>query len=140
MNKQKMWTCPECGRQFVTANTWHSCGYYDLEEHFSGKDPIVRQIFTTLVEAVEQAGPVTVYAQKTRIVFQVRTRFAAIFTRRRWLILQIWLKRQAEHLLLQRVERYTYRDFGHVIRIQQPEEIDDQLIELLHESYAMGSV
>ena len=118
-----MWTCPECGHQFVVANTWHSCGNYSLDAHFSGKEPTVRQIFDALVEQVEQFGPVTVYAQKTRIVFQVRTRFVAIFTRKRWLIVQIRLKRQAEHPLLQRVERYTYRDFGHLIRLQQPEEV-----------------
>lgn len=135
-----MWTCPECGHQFVTANMWHSCGNYDLREHFADKEPIVQEIFDALVHQVEQFGSVTVYAQKTRIVFQVRTRFASVVTRQRWLILQIWLKREANHPLLQRVERYTYRDFGHIIRLKQPDDIDSALIELLHEAYAMGSL
>jgi hypothetical protein len=75
-----LWTCPECGHQFVNANTYHSCGTFDLEDHFQGQDDHVREIFDALVELVEGFGPVTVYAQKTRIVFQVRTRFASVVT------------------------------------------------------------
>lgn len=132
-------TCPDCGHQFVNANTYHSCGNYELADHFRGKDPQVRQLFDHLVELVEGFGPVTVYAQKTRIVFQVRTRFAAIVTRKSWLILQIWLKRQADHPLLQRIEMYTYRDYGMIFRLTRTEDIDDALENLIHEAYAIGS-
>lgn len=94
---KELWTCPECGHQFVTPNMWHSCGTYELSDHFRGKDPQVRELFDHLVEAVEGFGPVTVYAQKTRTVFQVRTRFASIVTRKSWLTPQIWLKRNVDH-------------------------------------------
>jgi hypothetical protein len=137
--EKELWTCPECGHQFVNANTYHSCGNYELVDHFRGKDPQVRQLFDNLVEVVEGFGPVTVYAQKTRIVFQVRTRFASVVTRKSWLILQIWLKRQADHPLLQRIEMYTYRDYGMIFRLTKIEDIDDALENLIHEAYAIGS-
>jgi hypothetical protein len=62
------------GHRFVAPNTWHSCRHYELEEPFVGKDPLVGSFFAHLVEAVQKFGPVTVYAQKTRIVIQSRTR------------------------------------------------------------------
>jgi hypothetical protein len=136
---EDLWTCPECGHQFVTANTWHSCGNYLIDDHFQGKDQLVREIFDRLVELVEGFGPVKVYAQKTRIVFQARTRFVSVVTRVRWLNLQIWLKRRADHTLLQRVEMYTYRDHGHIFRLSKIEDIDQALVTLLHEVYVMGS-
>jgi hypothetical protein len=43
-----LWTCPDCGRQFITPNKYHSCGRYDLEDHFTGKDLIVRQLYILL--------------------------------------------------------------------------------------------
>jgi ABC-type ATPase with predicted acetyltransferase domain len=58
-----LWTCPQCGHQFVTANMWHSCGSYDLDGHFRGKDPQVRELFDALVEVIEGIGPVTVYVR-----------------------------------------------------------------------------
>lgn len=137
--EKDLWTCPECGHQFITANTYHSCGNYSLADHFSGKESTVREIFDRLVELVESFGPVTVYAQKTRIVFQARTRFASVITRKRWLNLQIWLKRRVDHPLLQRVEMYTYRDHGHIFRITEIEDLDQALVALLHEAYAVGS-
>jgi hypothetical protein len=64
--KKPLWTCPQCGHSFVTRNMWHSCGRYDLESHFEGRDGQVRETFDRLVEAAQKCGPVTVYAQKTR--------------------------------------------------------------------------
>lgn len=136
---KELWTCPECGHQFVNANTYHSCGNYDLEDHFLGKEEHVREIFEALVELVEGIGPVKVYAQKTRIVFQVRTRFASVVTRKSWLNLQVWLKRKADHPLLQRIEMYTYRDYGLIFRLSKIEDIDEALSKLIHEAYVMGS-
>jgi len=129
-----LWTCPECGNQFINANTYHSCGTFDLEDHFHGKDPHIRELFDALVEIVEGLGPVKVYAQKTRIVFQVRTRFASVMTRKPWLILQIWLKRNAEHPLLQRIEMYTYRDYGLILRLTGLEDTDEALVNLITEA------
>jgi hypothetical protein len=134
-----LWTCPECGHQFVNANTYHSCENFELEDHFDSKDPHIRELFAALVELVEGFGPVTVYAQKTRIVFQVRTRFASVVTRNSWLILQIWLKRKTNHHLLQRIEMYTYRDYGLILRLTDVADIDKALENLIHEAYILGS-
>jgi hypothetical protein len=134
-----MWTCPDCGHQFVVSNTYHSCGNYNIDDHFAGKELVVRRIFEELMSAVEEFGPVTVYAQKTRIVFQARTRFVAIMPRKRWLTGQFWLKKQAEHPRIYRVEMFTYRDYGHMFRLLKPEDMDESFMELLHEAYALGS-
>jgi hypothetical protein len=72
-------------------------------------------------------------------VFQVRTRFASVVTRKSRLILQIWLKRKADHPVLQRVEMYTYRDYGVIFRLTNLEDIDDALKNLINEAYALGS-
>jgi hypothetical protein len=136
--KRPLWTCPKCGHRFVTANLWHSCGRYRLADHFAGKDPIVRKLFDRYVAAVRRFGPVTVYAQKSRIVFQTRARFAGAITRKRWLEGALWLKRRAEHPLFHRVERYTAHDFGHRFRLRRFEDLDEPLIALLREAYAVG--
>jgi hypothetical protein len=77
--KKPLWTCPKCGHQFVMRNLWHSCSRHSLDDHFKGKDPMLRKIFDRYLALVKKCGPVTAYAQKTRIIFQVRVRFAPIF-------------------------------------------------------------
>jgi hypothetical protein len=117
---------------------WHSCGHYRLADHFKGKDPIVRQLFDQYVALVRQFGPVTIYAQKTRIVFQARARFAGAVTRKHWLEGALWLKRRAAHPLVYRIEKYTAHDYGHYFRLTKPEDLDEGLTALLREAYAVG--
>ena len=86
MNTSKpLCTCPRCGHRFVGPNIWHSCGRYELDGHFAGKDLLVRRMFDQLVRVARRCSPMTVYAQKTRIVFMVRVRFGGAVIRKLWL-------------------------------------------------------
>jgi hypothetical protein len=33
-----LWTCPKCGRRFVSRNLWHACGDYSVEGFLQGKE------------------------------------------------------------------------------------------------------
>jgi hypothetical protein len=52
-----------------------------LEDHFVGKEPIVRELYDLLLESMQQFGPVNVFPIKTRIVFQAAVQFAAAMPR-----------------------------------------------------------
>ena len=71
-----LWTCPACGERFISANLWHSCGRHTYDRLFARSDPHVRRIFERLATLARRCGPVHIYPQKTRVVFQVRIRFA----------------------------------------------------------------
>src|SRR5262245_39846539 len=112
--RKALWTCPKCGRQFVSANKYHSCGHYTIETHFAGKPAAVRELYDSLLKTLEQFGSVSAYALKSRIVFQAETQFAAVTPRQRWLDGTFWLKRRAAHPLIRRIEMGVYRDFGQI--------------------------
>jgi membrane protease YdiL (CAAX protease family) len=138
MGARTFWICPRCGRQFVSANKWHSCEQFQIEDHFNGKDPLVRELYDLLLATLNEFGPVTAYALKTRIVFQAQTQFAAAIPRKRWLEGYLWLRRRAFHPLIRRVEMQMFRDYGHIFRLTQPADLDDDLAALLHEGYMLG--
>jgi hypothetical protein len=138
MPERALWRCPECGHRFVTANIWHSCGRYRIDDHFVGKDPVVREVFDRLHEVARGFGPVNVYAQKASIVFQVRVRFARVMPRKRWLDGHFWLKRQVSHPRLTKVEHLLRNDWIHWFRITDPAQIDAKFVKLLRESYEIG--
>jgi len=63
-----LWTCPACRRTFASRRQSHACAPLgDLERHFAGASPLVRQTFDRVLEAVRAIGPVSVLPQKTRI-------------------------------------------------------------------------
>jgi len=138
-NPRPLWTCPDCGRQFVSRNRYHSCGRYTLDDHFAGKEPVVRQLYDQLLRTLHRFGPVTAYPLKSRIVFQAETQFAAAVPRKRWLEVYLWLYRRAEHPLIHRVEMHVFRDYGHIFRLARLEDLDEELKALLGEAYALGN-
>ena len=125
-----LWRCGKCGHRFVTKNLWHSCGRYHLTDHFKGKPRALRQAFDRFVGLAKACGPVTVYAQKTRIVIQARVRFAGAVVRRDWLDAGLWLKRRVEHPCLTRVESLGRLGYGLHFRLRQPEDADEALGDL----------
>jgi len=136
-NKQ-LWTCLVCGRQFLTPNKYHSCGFYSLEDHFKGKDPSVRDLYDALLEVLEQFGPIQVFPVKTCIIFQAEVQFAAAIPHRRWLEGYLWLKWQAVHPAIRHIEMGIFRDYGHIFRLSRREDLDEKLISLPHKAYILG--
>jgi len=136
--KRPLWRCPKCGHRFVTRNIWHSCGRYRLADHFKGRPRTLRQAFDRFVGLARACGPVTVYAQKTRIVLQVRVRFAGAVVRSEWVDAGLWLKRRAVHPRLARVESFGRLGYGHHFRLQDPADVDEALGRLVREAYDIG--
>lgn len=122
----------------MSANLWHSCGNYRLRDHFLGKPHELRRAFDAYVRLARQCGPVTVYAQKSRIVIQARVRFAGAVVRKTYVDAGMWLKREADHRLLFRVESFGKLGYGHHFRLESPDDVDDALLRLMREAYQIG--
>lgn|GEM_PF-325764 len=130
-----LWRCPKCGHRFVTRNLWHSCGRYRLADHFKGKPPNLRATFRRWVAAARRCGPVTVYAQKTRIVIQSRVRFAGAVVESRWLNGTLWLRRRVSHPRVHRIEDFGKLGYGVHFRLTEPKQIDRRIVGLMREAY-----
>jgi hypothetical protein len=96
------------------------------------------RLIVTLLPPREN-GPVTVYAQKRRIVMQVRVRFAGAVVRKNWLDASMWLRRRITHPCLVRTESFGDLGYGHHFRLRVPEDVDASLVKLLGEAYQLGN-
>jgi uncharacterized protein DUF5655 len=135
-----MWRCPSCGQTFVTRNMPHSCDVRDLDEHFAGVDPALRELFDALVSVVRRNGPVTVNATRSRIALQVKMRFAGIDRPRRdHLIANFVLTRPVCSERLSRVDHVPPYYYVHRLPIRRAEDIDDELAGWLAEAYEVGA-
>lgn len=121
--RKPLWTCPACGRGFANANQSHACGRHDLESHFAGRPPLVREIYEAFLAMLEEQGPVTVLPEKTRIAFQTRMSFAQLTVRRNWVLGHFVLARRAEDPLFTRVETISPRNHVHHFRLDSPGEV-----------------
>src|SRR5512139_234790 len=131
-----LWRCPKCGHRFASRNLSHSCGNFRLAEHFRNRSRVVRQLFNRWRAVARSCGPVTVYAQKTRIVFQARVRFAGAIVHNDWLEATLWLRRRVEHRCLHRVESLGRLGYAVHFRLTGLTDIDRELEALMREAHA----
>jgi hypothetical protein len=134
-----LWKCPRCGHRFVTKNLWHSCGRVPVAAHFRGKPAARKETWEQWVAAARACGPVTAYAQKSRLVIQARVRFAGAVVRTSYLDAELWLRRRADHPRLHRVEDFGRLGYVHHFRLEEPEQIDAPLRTLMREAYRVGT-
>jgi hypothetical protein len=106
-----------------------------LSRHFAGKPVALRAAFQRWVAIARACGPVTVYAQKTRIVLQARVRFAGAVVRGQWLDAGLWLRRRIEHPRVHRIEDFGRLGYGIHFRLNGPADIDARMVKLMREAY-----
>ena len=131
--------CPACERAFANRQQTHTCAPLgDVDTHFEGTDPRVRQTFDHVLETVRESGPVLVLAEKTRIALQVRMSFAAFVPRKKWLNGHLIRARRVDSPRFYKVEVYSPRNVLHAFRLHAPEEVDAEFGGWLSEAYWVG--
>lgn len=133
-----LWTCPECGAQFVTRNMWHSCGKYSLKELFSRSDPHVIELFDRYAELIGRCGPVTMIPQKTRVVFMDRVRFAGALPRKSHFIATFGFLRKVDSSRFSKIENYGNDWWGHYCPVMSEKDFDKEFIGWIKEAYEVG--
>ena len=114
---------------------WHSCTTIVLDDAFSRSTPMVRETFDRYVELIARCGPVTVIAQKTRIVVMGRVRFAGAVVHRDRLTLNFALTHRLDDPRLT-VQVYNDRWIAHRFDVRSPADLDlPELADWLCEAY-----
>lgn len=133
-----MWKCPRCSRRFANRNQSHACARHQLEPHFHGKLPVIREIFDHFLATLRKNGPVIVLPERTRIAFQVRMSFAQLTPKQNWVDGHLVLARRVEAPLFTRVESFSPRNHLHAFRLVTPTDVTPELRKLMAEAYKVG--
>ncbi len=134
-----LWSCPECGAKLVQRNLSHACGDFSVERFLAGKGERARALFERFEALVARCGPYERAPAKTRVAFMVRMRFASVNgVSERGLRAHLCLPRRIDSPRFTRVEPIG-RILGHHFRVASPDELDDEVLGWMRESYALGS-
>ncbi len=134
-----LWTCPSCGKRFVTARMWHSCGRHSVAGFMAGKSELAWAYWDRLQEMVGRCGPYSVVANKTRLAFMVRVRFAGMSAvSDQGMSFAFWLKERIHSPRFRKVEHYGGRDWGYHVRVTSLGDLDDEVQSWLCRAYEVG--
>ena len=129
------WSCPRCGRSFHRKDQPHSCELRDIESHFTGKSDHLRPLYELLVGRIRDFGPVKISPVKNAIIISAKTTFLAIKPRRGHLELEFLLDHPVEDFPITQSVRASMNRYAHFIKVDRREDINDQLMDWLLQSY-----
>ncbi|MGZ8475738.1 MAG: DUF5655 domain-containing protein [Candidatus Limnocylindria bacterium] len=134
-----MWTCPDCGRQFITAKVWHSCmPRRSVDEVLAGKPPGVVAAYHRLEAMIRELGSVQVEPLKSRIGFKAGSTFTGATFTKATMRVGIILGRVVNHPRL-KVQSYGGRH-GHTLEVTDAAQLDDPEVRVwLAEAYRLGT-
>jgi hypothetical protein len=140
MTSRPLWTCPKCGRQFVTRNMPHSCGRFSVKKFLSGKSQHAIALYERFEALARECGPLKIAPAGTRIGFQVRMIYAAVNKLSdRGLDAHVVLTRRLESPRFHRIEMMTPQCYVHHFRVESLGELDEEVERWLQEAYRVGT-
>jgi hypothetical protein len=118
---------------------WHSCVNVPIAAHFKGK-PELRRVFDKYAALARKCAKtrIAIYAQKSRIVFQARARYAGCIVKKDHLEGAIWLKYRLRHPRFHRYLDLPPNDHVHYFRLRTLKDVDAHLGVLLRKAYRTG--
>jgi hypothetical protein len=111
---------------------------YSIAHHFSNKDPIVKEIYDTILNAAKELGAVREDAKKTSIHLVNNSPFAGIATRKSYLILTVKSKTDLKSSRIARREQASASRWHLEIKLESPGSVDTEVIKWLKASYEIS--
>jgi hypothetical protein len=110
-----------------------------VELFMQGKGPEAWAYWDKLQEIVGNCGPYTIVANKTRLAFMVRARFAGMgAVSEQGMSFSFLMKERIESPRFSKVEYYGRRDWGYHVRVTSLDDLDDEVQGWLRRSYEVG--
>lgn len=133
------WTCPKCARTFTRNKQAHSCETHDISLLFSDKSPEIFELFKALISKVQELGPMEVHIAKWNITIRSKTTFMSIFPEKSDLALAIIRDEPLDDFPVYSTYQYSKNRWSNHVKIEEPEEIDDQLLNWIQYAYELCS-
>lgn len=111
---------------------------HGIEDHFAGRDDVVRDIYDIIVSAASDFGPVVEDPKKTSIHLNRRSAFAGVKTQRSSLILTLKSAEDIDSPRIRKSEQASASRWYHDIRLDDTDQIDRELIHWLRHSYEIS--
>jgi len=129
------WTCPDCGKSFRNRNQWHSCYKLDLADHLRHKPEKIKTLVHDLLTQIETFGPIELNPVKSVIQVKAGATFLSIKPKSEYVELEFQLDQDIDQFPIHRTVRISRNRVLHFMNIDSGEDINDQLIEWLQDSY-----
>jgi hypothetical protein len=131
-----MWTCPKCKRTFKRKDQQHSCTLISKESLFEKRPPELKKLYEKIVKEVKKLGD---YREETVqpdvIFFKTKSSFLAVKVKKDHLEIEFFLEKLENVPPISKYLQTSKHRVAHLVPIDRPEDINQQLISWIKRSY-----
>jgi hypothetical protein len=132
-----MWKCPKCKREFKIKNQWHSCIEVTPDQLFLNKPESVKDLYDTLFNVCSTFSDLKTDTTKSCIYFVDKHRYLVIKPQKTGLILEFLLDRKEDIFPVIKIYDLGKGRFAHRVKLDEPEDINDQLIQWIKDAFLL---
>ena len=130
------WVCPNCEREFASANQAHVCVPGITVDQLLARHPRwVREIYAAVITHLKTIGPIHEDAINVGIFLKSDRKIAEFRPRVRSVLLSLYLPYEVGDPRFARILPVAADRIVHVIKLTNADQVDDQLREWLSEAY-----
>jgi hypothetical protein len=133
------WTCPECGKSFRNRNQWHSCYTLKVEDHIRNKSRHIQDLVFFLISRLYEFGPIDLNPVKSVIQVKSGATFLSIKPKKDYVELEFQLGETMDTFPVHKIIRISGKRVLHFVYIQKKDDINEQLLHWLKDSYDLVS-
>ena len=133
-----MWICPSCGRHFKNANQFHSCKTVSKKSLFNRRPVYLKDLYHSIYRELEKFGDFREEAVPPDVLFfKTKSTFMAIKVKSKWLDIEFFLDQVEDIPPVKKYLQTSKNRVAHIVSIDDPQEINDQLIDWMRRSYEL---
>lgn len=132
------WECPDCGRVFSRNKQAHSCESYDLGPLFAKSNEGVRVLYDILIKKVSEFGPIDPRVGPYDVSVRNLSTFLNIIPESDHLTLRFVSREPLDEFPIYQTHQYSAKKWANLVKIESPDEVDDQLIGWLKDGYDLS--
>jgi hypothetical protein len=130
------WTCPRCDREFGRANQSHTCvPGGTVEDSFAGRPAAQVEAYRRIMAHLATVGPVHADSVQVGVFLKSDRKFAELRPMARALSVNLQMSRPISDVRVARTMRITGQQHLNVVRVTDPDQVDDVLCGWLTEAY-----
>jgi hypothetical protein len=130
-----MWKCPNCNRQFVRRNQSHTCVTTTIDSLLEGKPGKFKNWVQIIILHLSKFGHLRVDTSLSCINLKSKSSFAALKFNKNTMDIEFLLDREEDTFPIYKIVSISKSQYAHVVRLEEPSELNDQLLSWLSESF-----
>lgn len=112
---------------------------FTVDNHFVGKEPVVRDTYNALIKATKRFGKLQEEPHKTSIHLVNHSAFAGVATRKGYILLTLKTEYPIDNPRVTQTEQVSRNRFHHLVKLETPEAVDVELLTWLNDAYRLSA-